>query len=186
MTEHDPHVEAPNSAKLVEAIIYVAKRSATDPHFGLVKLNKILFCADFNHYARTGKTITGYRYRRYPKGPALDQWFEIKQELHRGYYPLRIETRQRGTHEQQRIVALRRHKRRSLSRAEMATLRRMIKRFSKMTATQMIDLSHGFLGWQSARPYEVIPLETVYLSSQKFTDKELAYGRRYTASLQPA
>ena len=49
----------PNDAKLRELILYVAERCENDPDFGALKLNKILFNADFIAYALTGKAITG-------------------------------------------------------------------------------------------------------------------------------
>ncbi len=40
--------------KLKEFILYVADRCEADPTFGAVKLNKILFYADFLAFASTG------------------------------------------------------------------------------------------------------------------------------------
>lgn len=50
-------------------MLYIAKRSLTDPYFGYVKLNKILFYADFVAYGELGKPITGATYIRNLYGP---------------------------------------------------------------------------------------------------------------------
>jgi Protein of unknown function (DUF4065) len=56
--------------KLQELILYVSDLCGQDAHFGAIKLNKLLFYADFLSYQRTGKSITGQEYQALPQGPA--------------------------------------------------------------------------------------------------------------------
>ena len=53
-----------------ELIVYISQRSAEDPHFGAVKLNKILYHSDFRAYERFGVPLTGVCYFRLKAGPA--------------------------------------------------------------------------------------------------------------------
>lgn len=41
--------------RLAELIMFVANRVLGDPMFGLTKVNKVLFFADFESYRRTGQ-----------------------------------------------------------------------------------------------------------------------------------
>lgn len=55
--------------KLRELILYVADKCEDDRTFGAVKLNKILFYADFISFAEYGEPITGVKYRKFQQGP---------------------------------------------------------------------------------------------------------------------
>ena len=48
-----------NAEKFRELLVYVSKKCEDDPTFGAVKLNKILYYADFAAYRQGGKPITG-------------------------------------------------------------------------------------------------------------------------------
>src|SRR5947209_2464575 len=56
--------------RLREAVLYTAHRCIEAPYFGLVKLNKILWRADFDSFADRGQPVTGRQYQRLPQGPA--------------------------------------------------------------------------------------------------------------------
>lgn len=55
--------------KLKELVLYLSERSADDPGFGMVKLNKLLYRADFEAYRLLGKSITGAEYEKQAYGP---------------------------------------------------------------------------------------------------------------------
>ena len=61
--------------KLLNAIIYFivnTKRCHT------LKLFKLLYFLDFEHFRQTGQSVTGLRYVAWPKGPAPDElWHEL-------------------------------------------------------------------------------------------------------------
>src|SRR5688572_25053103 len=61
---------ATSTEKFKELILYVAQKSETDPNFGAIKLNKILFYADFRAFQERGESITGQTYFKLPFGPA--------------------------------------------------------------------------------------------------------------------
>ncbi len=60
----------PDDIKLRELVLYLATLSEGDATFGKVKLNKLLFYADFNAYLKFGKPITGHEYQ---KNSRMDQ-----------------------------------------------------------------------------------------------------------------
>ncbi len=56
--------------KLKELILYICLKEEGDENFGLTKLNKILFKADFLAYRYWGKPMTGQDYFKLENGPA--------------------------------------------------------------------------------------------------------------------
>lgn len=50
-------------------VLYLASRSTDDEGYGKVKLNKLLFRADFEAYRLLGASITGEEYKRQEYGP---------------------------------------------------------------------------------------------------------------------
>ena len=89
-----------------ELIIYVAKQCEHDPHFGAVKLNKILYRSDFRAFERFGAPLTGVRYFRLKAGPAPRALKPVQRALV-SEGAIRIEVESVGPHEQHRTVALR-------------------------------------------------------------------------------
>ena len=60
---------AESRRRLRELMLFVAERCQYDPHFGVTKLNKILFYCDFFAFARFGKSITSMPYNKLSYGP---------------------------------------------------------------------------------------------------------------------
>jgi uncharacterized phage-associated protein len=72
MTENAPfQPQTLDRGKLKEMVLYFAERSAelNDDGFGMVKLNKLLYRADFEAYRTLGHAITGEIYERQEFGP---------------------------------------------------------------------------------------------------------------------
>src|SRR5579884_3151713 len=67
--------------KLGELILYISQKSAVDPKFGAIKLNKILYLSDFLAFGHWGKPITGVPYQHLPKGPAPKRLLPVRDEL---------------------------------------------------------------------------------------------------------
>ena len=71
----------PNDAKLVELILLISEWSQGDPKFGAIKLNKLLFHADFSAFLTTGEPITGQEYFALPQGPAPKRFKPITEKM---------------------------------------------------------------------------------------------------------
>src|SRR5207248_4161087 len=69
--------------KLEELILYMSRRMAEDGHKGVgrIKLAKLLFFADFEAFARYGRSITGASYTVDEHGPAPDQELTATRDL---------------------------------------------------------------------------------------------------------
>ncbi len=86
MHSHTPHltytVELPGSQdRLRQMILYVSQRCAAARYFGLVKLNKIIWRADFDAFAARGVPVTGRPYQRLQFGPAAKEMLPVHSEM---------------------------------------------------------------------------------------------------------
>lgn len=148
-----------NDAKLGELILYVARRAQGDEAFGKTKLNKILFYADFNAYAKTGKSITGQEYAKYPRGPVPPRAESLMQEMATAG-ALVLARRNYHGYQQEQPVALREPDLASFSGEEISIVDQVISELWGKSGRDVSDLSHEFVGWKVARMGEEIPYET--------------------------
>lgn len=162
----------PNNAKLGELILHIAHHSTDDPTFGMVKLNKLLFDADFGAYLHFAQSITGQEYVAREFGPCPKQLVPVVENLkERGH--LAEQPDQYYQFAQRRLVALRQPDLEGFTAKEIALVDSIIARWKGKTAREMSDLSHQFVGWRLARPDETIPYETVLIGNRRPTSGEL-------------
>jgi Antitoxin SocA-like, Panacea domain len=71
-------------AKFKELVLYLIQASVKDEGFGMVKLNKLLFRADFEAYRQLGASITGETYEKQDYGPVARNLPLVLDELSQG------------------------------------------------------------------------------------------------------
>ncbi|RKT47504.1 Panacea domain-containing protein [Thiocapsa rosea] len=68
--------------KLINAIIYFAKNTRAP---GKIKLFKLLYLLDFEHFRQTGRSVTGLEYRAWKFGPVpirlMQEWEDLEPDL---------------------------------------------------------------------------------------------------------
>ena len=176
MAEVDcPFKEKFNERKFADAIIHIAKQSEEDERFGAVKLNKILYFADFAAYRRLGEPITGATYYRLDQGPAPKQMLEARRRL-MANEAIRIDFRPYFTGVQYRIVALDGPTEGVLKLEEVEILNEVIKALWHMTAREASDLSHQEWGWKAAKPMEDIPYPSAWLDLEYLDEEDIERG----------
>lgn len=167
--------------KFRELLLYVAREAADDPTFGAVKLNKVLFRADFEAYAIRGKPITGARYQRLPAGPAPVASLPIEEELVR-WGEAEFEVRDYHGLKQSRLVPKRDPDLSLFTDDELELVDRAIKAFWGMDATTLSQLSHEeSKGWQIVGDREDIPYGSVFLSAEPPPADAVERGRELAA-----
>ena len=62
-----------NRDKLFNAVIYFANNTK---YFGKIKLCKLLYFLDFEHFKQTGRSVTGLDYFAWPKGPVPKEFYD--------------------------------------------------------------------------------------------------------------
>lgn len=162
-----------NRRKFRNLILFLAHLSQDDPYFGAVKLNKLLYYADFQAFARLGRPITDATYQKLQEGPAPRELLQEREAMvDEGEAELK--TTQFFSFTQHRLVPKSdcESLAEDFSTAELSIIREVHRAMLPMTARQASDLSHGEIGWKVARFGEAIPYETAYLVSDY--DEEVA------------
>jgi len=162
--------------KLKELMLYVAARSATDPNFGAIKLNKILYFSDFLMYGRTGQSITGCTYQKLDHGPAPREIVRERKAMAKKGEATTAACIAYG-HTQKRLVPLREANLDVFTASEISLVDFVIEALQEHNARQVSDMTHDETGWKLAALREDIPYNTVFLAPSEPTsaDRERAY-----------
>lgn len=152
-----------NEKKFRELILYIADRCEYDPHFGALKLNKILFYSDFLAYATTGNAITGADYVALELGPAPRLLAPIREDMEEDKDIL-VRKKEVFGHVQTRVVPRRKSDLSQFSAEEISLVDGVIGVLKPLTGTEASDLTHLEYGWRIAPRKTSIPYETVFVS----------------------
>ena len=150
--------------RLREAVLYVSQKCEQAPYFGKVKLNKIIWRADFESFAQRGQPVTGRQYQRLRQGPAPVEMLPILNELQaEGLISYRI--RKIGDYEEQRPIALQSPVLTMFSKQDLDYLDQAISVYREKTRSEVSDISHG-AACKSRDDGDPMPYELAYLSDQ--------------------
>jgi hypothetical protein len=153
----------------------------TDESFGMVKLNKIMFNAEFHMYSRTGDPITGADYQALEQGPALRRMVPLVIELEQET-ALAIKHESVGELTRNRPIALRTPDLGWFTADELSQIETGITEAWGKSAKDMSEVSHEFVGWKLSRIGETIPYETVFaMKPRPLTERERQIGHELIA-----
>lgn len=156
-----------HAAKFRELVVYVTERCADDPTFGAVKLNKILYYADFSAYLELRRPITGAVYRKLSEGPAPKQFVEAREALIDAGRVLLEERTYFGYVQKRPVVQPGCGADSTLfSERELRIVDEVIDFFRGKSAREVSDYSHREPGWIMAEHLEEIPYQTAHLSAE--------------------
>jgi Protein of unknown function (DUF4065) len=147
-----------------ELIVYISRKSVDDIYFGAVKLNKIMYYADFSAFYRFGQPLTGFEYFRIQKGPAPRAMIPISRELVKEG-ALRFERVTLGGHEEIRTIALREPVMQHFSRDEIILVDEVIQTLWPQNATEVSDASHD-VRWRVLQHKDRMPYEFAFLDDE--------------------
>lgn len=162
--------------KLAELMLYVARRSEGHSTFGAVKLNKLLWAADFTAYGRTGAAITGQEYFKLENGPAPRKLVPIRKQLLDSGDAAIQKVQTYSGNPQERLIALRDADLSCFTGEQIAIVDEIVERCKRWTGTDASLWSHEFPAWNAAALKETIPYETVFISNRRLTETELRHG----------
>ncbi len=160
-----------DSRKFREMILYVARRAEHDPRCGATKLNKILFYADFWAYRSLGRSISGRAYRKQEFGPVPHRMPQTVEGM-AAKGDCAWAKRDYHGRELKKLLPLREAELSLFDSQEIDLIGRVIDELWELNATEVSDLSHRFVGWQSASMGDEIPYETVFLGEPAPLGKE--------------
>jgi hypothetical protein len=174
MSAHSP-AKKPDDGKFRELVLHICRRSEGDRPFGAVKLNKLLFYADFLAYRQLGNAITWQPYQRLENGPAPKRLVPILKKMELNHDLATGEVSYYGF-KQKRAVALREPDLSRFTGEEIAVVDGLIEAFSGKSAKEMSDMSHAFIGWSCAQDGENIPYAVALVNFEEPTKAQLAQG----------
>lgn len=165
-------------ARFKELIVLISELCADDPTYGSVKLNKILYFADFMAYRELGRPITGATYFKLPEGPAPRELISSRRELVTEGR-LAIEARPYFQGVQKRPVARGLGPQQTMfTDDEMQVVTSIIDYFRGKSARDVSDISHREPGWVLAEDRENIPYEMAWLSQDPVDQTDEALARQ--------
>lgn len=138
----------PNQEKFAEMVLYFFQHCE---HLYLVRLNKLLFYADFLHYRTTGRSLSGYRYQAIPHGPVPERY-----EMHfgllidKGLLNRSIDPMRKNSFNGQPLLNYspnRPARSDVFSAAEWATLESVCQKLGRKTREAIVQLSHEEPAW---------------------------------------
>jgi hypothetical protein len=157
--------------RLCEAVLYVAHRCEGSRYFGLVKLNKIIWRADFDSFAERGQPVTGRQYQRLSKGPAPVEMLPVLNQMQADRL-IRIDRVRGYDFDERRAIALVPPNITLFSKSDLEYIDRAIAAYWDLTGGEMSDVAHG-VAWKSRADGEPMPYELAYLS-----DKPISSGQK--------
>ena len=170
-------------SRLKELILHIARQSEGDEAFGAVKLNKILFVADFDAYIKFGKSITGQEYFALERGPAPRRLMPVLQRM---VEQNEVAIRENDFHgyRQRRVFALREADLTQFRGEEIALVDHIMRDWQGVTGTQVSRGSHEFLGWKVADQGETIPYSVALVCRRELSKREQEVAQKLERSLQ--
>jgi hypothetical protein len=165
--------------KLRELVLLVATLSEGDQPFGKIKLNKVLFLADFIAYLRFGHSITGHEYQHLQRGPAPRALLRVVPGLCKPAQPdsdIAVRVDDYYGRELERPFALREADTSTFSADEVRLVSDLVREYWGKNAQQMSDMSHHFVGWALTAMGETIPYHTALIGFRELSADERRIG----------
>lgn len=155
----------PNPLARLKAMIHYIIEASPPRALGKVKLNKILWFADRDQYLRTGKTISGDAYLRYPQGPVSKHLLEALREL-AAEKKIHIRQEKVISYDQYCYISLEEPDVAMFTAEDLAAITRSISFITPLTAQQASNLSHDRT-WEIFEDKEEIPMFAVLASQTR-------------------
>ena len=151
--------------RLRQLILHVSIRCATARYFGAVKLNKIIWRADFSSFASRRVPVTGRAYLRQQFGPALKEMLPVHKEMLRDG-AISVERRDFGAGMvEQRTIAIDKANLSFFDAVDLSFVDESIEHYWEMTGTETSDESHG-VAWRTRGNGDPMPYELAFLSDE--------------------
>lgn len=132
--------------KFAELLVYVVSGVENESTNGDTKLNKLLYFADVEAFRRTGKPISGARYKHQQRGPIAAALVPVREELEGSR--LEIDERRFGKNSiQRRTKSLDDPDLSVFDEGETEIIDEVLEQFRNCTAKQMEDFAHEEPAW---------------------------------------
>jgi uncharacterized phage-associated protein len=134
--------------KLIQAILYFAQNTR---HLGKIKLFKLLYLLDFEHFRQTGASVTGMEYRAWKMGPVpfrlMQEWDAPEQDF---VAAINIQPRKIFDYEREEVSARQAFDPSHFSKRELNLLDALASQYRDTLSEKMIDVTHAENGaWET-------------------------------------
>ncbi len=158
--------------RLAEAILYVSDRCKDAPRFGLTKLNKTIWRADFNAFAARKVPVTGRAYQKLEHGPAPVEMRPLLREMEQDGI-IEIDRVDLGDGKvEQRVFAMTPANYRFFSASDIEFLDAAIQYYWDKSGEQASEDSHD-MAWKTRKVGDEMPYELAFLSDEPLSGADL-------------
>jgi uncharacterized phage-associated protein len=155
-----------NIEKYTNAILFFAKST---PNLGIIKLNKLLYFLDFDHFEKYGEAVTDDVYINKSFGP-VPQHSDDVLKLLREQGKITVAVEQVIDYTRYHIIANSDYSPDVFKPTEMAMLCEVKEKWSHLTAKEIVAATHGEAPWIATRQDEVIPYALAYYRGKYDSD----------------
>lgn len=157
--------------RLRQLILYVAQQCRGTGRFGGIKLNKILWKADFDSFAARQVPVTGRRYQREKFGPVPKEMLPLHRDMQREGI-IRVDQVDFGDDiVENRTVPLVSPDLSLFTPEDIAFVDTAILYYWNMTGMETSDDSHG-VAWRTRANGEPMPYEAAFLSDHPLSPRQ--------------
>lgn len=153
------------NTKYIYTILFFAHNT---PNLGKVKLNKLLYFLDFDHYEKYGDPVTNDIYINQDLGPVPQHIDSVLSDMTARNLIL-VQREPVIDFTRYSIIPLIEFNPDVFKPSEMAMLYEINEKWGKLTAKEIVSASHGEAPWIATSKGEVIPYELAYYRG-KFED----------------
>jgi uncharacterized phage-associated protein len=154
--------------KYKEVILFLCEHLGGEVR-GKKKLAKLLYYLDFDHFEKNHKPITGDSYRALPMGPFPSSMPKIVEQLEKAK---KLSVEYEKEKEDFNPTEIYRCNNRAdisvFSKEELATLKRVVGIYGKLSGNQLEDLTHSEAPYVATAPKEEIAYELAYYRGTDF------------------
>ena len=155
----------------------MAQRLEQDPGGrGAVKLNKVLWWADFESFRERLRSVTGAMYQKLSEGPAPVRLVPACEAL---IASGAVELRRRdvGAPHPENVLSPLRDAEQLFDADDLSYLDMALAKFRGMTGRECSEFSHwASVGWRAVEMEQVIPYETSIIDPRPLTDEDREWG----------
>jgi uncharacterized phage-associated protein len=142
--------------KLINAVVYFASNTA---HCGKIKLIKLLYLLDFEHFRQTGRNVTGLDYSAWKLGPVPAAFFQEWEQWQPDFAEaIRIQPERVYNYDLLRVVPTVDFDDSHFTPRELRLMQQLAERFRDERSQPLINFTHAELGpwakiWESGRGF---------------------------------
>lgn len=159
-----------NGGKFKELVLMFSERSREDEGFGMVKLNKLLYRADFEAFRLLGQSITGETYEKQEYGPVARS-LPIALDALAGRHYIEWEHPKRGDFTRDVPAAREKADETLFDAAEIVIIDRTLEELAHHGGKSVSEWSHETsAGWRVKKIGEAIPYSSAIINLEPLSD----------------